>query len=242
MISHEDLQSAWSGLESRRAAPFLITPGGQRSHGELAELAGRFIAAYADHGVQPADRIVICHEDEFLAMAAFAGAFFEGLVPVMLSPQSPDERGIAVAQAVDTALIVCAAERFQNIGTKRLVPDGDGQGQGAAPAKLGRSLLGIFGSGPRASNIAPGLPQKGKLPRLPSGEEELAYILFTSGTTSSPTGVEITRKKSLFSSRDTGAPLRSDRLIEGVQCHSAGPHRRAGDGSDSGYRNGRGAG
>jgi long-chain acyl-CoA synthetase len=38
-----------------------------------------------------------------------------------------------------------------------------------------------------------GLPDKGRDPRLPGDPDGLAYVLFTSGTTSSPSGVQITR-------------------------------------------------
>jgi len=93
-----------------------------------------------------------------------------------MTGDTPDLRALAVAQVV--AAKAFAADR----GT---MPAGQ-SGIEIGPAKA----KGWFS---RAVDPLGGLPDPGRDPRLPDDPDGLAYVLFTSGTTASPSGVQITR-------------------------------------------------
>lgn len=189
------LPSLWQSFSRRSAAPFLITRDSQHSHGDLMALARRYAARFHGLALPAESRVVICLSDELLAIGAFVAALFDGHVPVMLSPQSGRERVSGVCAAVDAALLVCGAGEFPGLATPRLTPDAAAAG---APARQSGGFLSrLLGSGGER-RLAPGLATEGEDPRLPEGRDGLAYLLFTSGTTAAPTGVEITRHNLFF--------------------------------------------
>ena len=147
------LQSLWQRIADHPDHVFLTSPGGDITYRDLglrirAELA-RFDAA----GLSPGQRLLIRTADEAAAIVLFIAGLLDGLVPVMLTPATPDDRLATISASVDPGLTCHTANPDQT------------------PAN--------------------------RVPRLPEDLDAPAYILFTSGTTQSPSGVTISRRNIL---------------------------------------------
>lgn len=141
---------------------FLSAPGQRLTYGALADRIRAACAFFDRHALQPGDRITISLADESAASATFLAALLDGYVPVMLSHEAHPDRQDAIAHSVNAALRIDSA-------TQPEVPR-DG-------------LLKLLRRG----------TQHHRAPRCPDRTgAELAYILFTSGSTAMPRGVRIT--------------------------------------------------
>lgn len=185
----------WERIVERPAAEFLVTPDMRLDYGGFAELLRRFSSTFDRSGLATGDRVLILTRNEPLAIAAFAAALLDGLVPVIMAPDSPTQRVASIASSVTARLAVLDDERcLEGWGSDLKlikVP--------AKPAvKKGGWLLarGQMSEGVRLADLLE-LPQEGRNPRLPDAPDELAYLLFTSGTTQAPTGVKISRRNLL---------------------------------------------
>ena len=127
--------------------------------------------------IGPEQRVVILCQNETLAAACFLAALLKGAVPVMLHAGTPTERAsgiVEITQCVallsDNSDVICGGLCAH------------------IPVQLARA--------PRL-NLRP-LWKRGTAKRLlinPNTDANtLAYLLFTSGTTSAPAGVEITHR------------------------------------------------
>lgn len=165
-------ETIWTAIRARGEAPFWIAPSGSRSSAafaaRVAAIAGRFDA----QGIGAGERIAICHEDDFDAAASFLAALLTGRVPTIVSPGAGDERLGAICRAVEAAGLVSDDRRSASAPHTEAV---------RLPTRAA-GLARLFGRGRDAAELAPANVQP----------EGLAYLLFTSGTTSDPKGVMIT--------------------------------------------------
>lgn len=147
------LQSMWQTIVEATDRPYLLAPAQSLTYRDFGSLVAAELQRFDDAGLEPGDRVLICTADEMAAIALFTTALLDGLVPVMLAPETPDERLAAISSVVEPGL-TC---------------------RGASPHA----------------------PSHGRAPRLPDTPDALAYILFTSGTTQSPSGVTISHRNLL---------------------------------------------
>lgn len=218
-MSAPTLQTVWSAMTARPAADFLVLPDGRFSFGDLQGAVRRWLAAFDAHAIAPGDRIVIRAGDERAATTAFLAALLDGVVPVLLSAETPDHRVQSLCDTVDAKLLIvedpCAME-------------------GALPAVIRLATVAPkrFGFS-RAAAALPGLAFAAapRPPRLPLDPDGLAYILFTSGTTAAPSGVCINRRN-LFANLatltrvfgiDSGARVFNDMIIAHADGLIQGP-------------------
>ena len=173
-------RSLWQAITARPAAEFLIQPERTYSFGELAYALRQWLSAFDAHGITPGERVVLRTADDQAAITFFLAAMLDGVVPVVLSAETPAHRLRALCGAVDAVLFVADA--------------GFVAGTPMPPA------LALAAPAPRrfALRTPPMLPALAfapaeRAPRLPDDEAGLAYILFTSGTTAAPSGVCISR-------------------------------------------------
>lgn len=181
------LQSWWDGLAPSRAA-YLVAPNGGLTRAELAKLVGHVCARFDKMGLAAGDRIVICTQDDAAAILAFTAALFDGIVPVMLAADTPAERAAAIAAQVSAQAAVVDHARAEETWLATLphcvtlAPNVARKSWFSGRNRLAEQLY-----------LALGLQADSRIPRLPDAPDALAYILFTSGTTSQPSGVMITR-------------------------------------------------
>lgn len=190
------LATWWSDLSSGRP-DFLVAGERRLPRGDLAGVVRHFCGAFDTAGLSPGSRIAIVVADEMAAIAAFVAALFDGLVPVMLTCDAPPERLTAIMRFLAPDGIVVSQSRqheaWAGLAQVRFVHAGHEARRGWFARRPGaaESLLQAFS-----------LPHTPREPRLPADPEGLAYILFTSGTTSSPSGVMI-RRRNLFANLQT---------------------------------------
>lgn len=188
------LTALWHRLKLRPSAEFMLSPTGRLTYGELAELVARFCAAFDARSLQPGDRLMILAQEEFAAVAAFVAALLDGLVPIMLAPDTPTLRASALAELVQPAAAVVQHTRLGE-SWLALVPHRFVLPSDATANRRGWRLRKPSDAEQLASAV--GLPQAYRVPRLPGDLDGLAYVAFTSGTTQSPSGVMITRRNLL---------------------------------------------
>ena len=101
----------WERIVERPAAEFLVTPDMRLDYGGFAELLRRFSSTFDRSGLATGDRVLILTRNEPLAIAAFAAALLDGLVPVIMAPDSPTQRVASIASSVTARLAVLDDER-----------------------------------------------------------------------------------------------------------------------------------
>jgi long-chain acyl-CoA synthetase len=184
------LRALWEGLEHGRG-DFLVMLDERISCRDMATIVMRLCARFDDIGLVAGERIVIRVSDEAAAISAFLAALLDGLVPVMLTPETPPDRAAAVARQVTAKAAVVGADKANDswLGQLSVVPF-----QPEHPRK------GWFERKVRGANrvlAGFGLGAAGRAPVLPQDLDGTAYLLFTSGTTSQPSGVVISRRNLL---------------------------------------------
>lgn len=183
-----DLVNWWSLLCVRKG-DFMRTPAGVLSCEDLATLVQQFTAKFDECSLVAGDKILIVVDDERVAVSTFVAALFNGLVPVMLTPATPANRVESVQQSIHAKASVVSLGKRQEPWLKSI-----GHLLVFQPDLVKKSLFtrSVKGAAWVAQGL--GLAAKTLQPKLPVNNSDLAYILFTSGTTSAPSGVMISRK------------------------------------------------
>ena len=189
-----DLGTIWERIGERPGAPFVLSGSGSFRYRELARTISRCCAEFDRCGLTNGARVLIATADEPMATSAFLAALLDGMVPVMLGPDTGTQRARAIADSVEPGLII-ADQGFS-------APDHLCEILELPKPKqrTKRSLMGgIFNRGETHTkpDCERTLPDEGRVPTLPGDLDALAYILFTSGTTRAPSGVQISRRNLL---------------------------------------------
>lgn len=153
-----------------RDAPFLTAPNGaSRTYGEIDALARRMAAALAQAGVRPGDRIAAQVEKSAENVALYLASLLGGFVYLPLNTAYTNEEVAYFIEDAEPAVLVADPAR-------------------AAPNGLRMLTLGAGGRGSLIDAA------KGASPHAPvaRGADDLAVILYTSGTTGRPKGAMIT--------------------------------------------------
>lgn len=186
------LDSIWQTIAGNQKSPFILTSDRTFSYGDLCQeirrLCGQFDANNAGGGA----RILIVSGDEFGAAASFIAALLDGHVPVMLSHDTAADRANAIFDSIEPAMVMTdesrTGERWASAAS--IIPD-------AAVRAGGGKTSGLFSRLRSRGREDVGKENDGRDPKLPDDRDALAYVLFTSGTTSKPNGVQITRNNLL---------------------------------------------
>lgn len=186
-------RSMWDGLIASPRAEFLVTLQERITYGDLADMVRGMLSVFDDNGLVPGNRVLILARGEGAAITAFVAALLDGLVPVMLSPDTHEVRVAAVAVSVAPGLIVMdeglLGERWMGDLPVLTVAAFDAPAPRRLPGFGRRARPGVL--------LGLDLPEGKRAPRLPETGDELAYLLFTSGTTQAPSGVMVTRRNIL---------------------------------------------
>ncbi len=150
---------------------------------------------FEELGLAPGSFIMIQTSDEASAITLFLSAMLDGLVPVLITAETQPPRARGICEKLSPSLVFLDEKRrlldswMGTIPTIGILPE----------AKSRSGLLARLRPGTEAK--ASGETYPGRLsrvqarePRCASGSDDLAYVAFTSGTTSEPKGVQVTHR------------------------------------------------
>jgi long-chain acyl-CoA synthetase len=171
----------WARITTTATRDFMLGPDRAMSYAALRDGLARWAGLFDAHGLDCGDRIVIRTDRDEVAAAAFLAALLDGVVPILLEGTCPDARLEAIVAAVEPK-VVASDWSLPALACDRVVLDQQAVKQGFFKRAAGPQ----FGL---AGKVA------GRPPRLPADQDGdgLTYLLFTSGTTAAPTGVQISR-------------------------------------------------
>lgn len=192
MMSATSLQSIWANIADGQRSPFMLTADRSFSYGALHREIRRLCEEFDARGIGGNARILIVSGNEFGAAASFIAALLDGHIPVILSHDTAGERANAIFESIKPAMVMTDQARLHEKWASGAfaIPDASEVDPAGSPSTLLARLR-------SRRKEDPGSPEGGRDPSVPSDRDSLAYILFTSGTTSQPNGVQITRNNLL---------------------------------------------
>jgi amino acid adenylation domain-containing protein len=157
------------------AAPALLSGGDTLTYAGLARRAGAIAAELRARGVVPEARVGVCLEWSPELVAALLGVLQAGGVYVPLDPAYPVERLAWIAADAGVSVLVTdarLAERVARFGVEVVVVDAPGESDGVEEAdSVSHSRTPALSHSPFPEN--------------------LAYVVYTSGSTGTPRGVAV---------------------------------------------------
>lgn len=156
------------------------------TYGDLADFSGRLATILFQVGVRRKDRVVLCLHRSPDFLPAILGILKADAVYVPLDPKSPPERWQQIVSDCAPAAILCDCQTIILLA-------------GAVTASIPRiSLSTRSGQQPLGTEARAALEDILASPAMPpayhNGPDDLAYVLYTSGSTGQPKGVMITHR------------------------------------------------
>lgn len=130
------------------------------------------VAALQDGGVQPGERIVLCMENSAASLAMFMGSLVAGVVPAVVSSNNRSAEIRHICETCDAVALYCSSEN-----------------RGILKGKLGIPVI-FFDE---SLNLNSEVTSTNRIKK----PDDTAYIVFTSGSTSSPKKVEVSHHNML---------------------------------------------
>lgn len=191
-----NLADFWGTISRSSGDPLFIYSDKKYSYPLLAEDIRKTTTFLKNKNVQEGDSVLLITSHVYLAPQLFLSCLFNGVNSVILDTEIKPEFLGAVIEQTRPKIIFCDSDKFQgenslDIPVIKIRKEQQKKG----------TLLGKLFSGSDLKKVDPSLqviletlePEEPLLPET----DGFAYVLYTSGTTSSPKGVQITRKNLL---------------------------------------------
>ncbi len=169
--------------------PLMVVGDATLTYGGARERISRFLSFFAAAGLEPGDRVMIVSTDDMTSVVLFLAAVRAGLAAIIGDRDMPrDELSRLIALAEPRAVFVDAAVADELAGRPcpatasfLAIPTATPEPQPDQAQRVGALAI-----DPLLDGIEPGLPAS------PPSDDQVALIVFTSGTTSRPKGVQLT--------------------------------------------------
>ena len=213
-MDHSRFIELFGEIQARIPAqkPFVVGPP-SLSYGALFDRIAALTSLFARIGLSVGDRAVLCSEDDIAVATIFMALLRNGITSVILPPMAPAAELERLIEAADAKVSFIDAKIRERCDLKYACRDDSTiveiepeKRAGAQGSFAGALVSRITSSRDTASaERYPALLESVSLSERPSGQipdSTIAYILFTSGTTSTPKGVEISHR-ALFAQMST---------------------------------------
>jgi long-chain acyl-CoA synthetase len=185
-------------LSATKPAKTYLAGARELSYGEVGERLRRLTNLFRRMGLGRDDRVVLSSKDDIALITLFLALIRNGITVVVLDPDAPAIEIAKLIEAADAKALLLDGERLAKPEISRAMrADAKTMAIGTDGGAPRKSLLG-FGRKTATDDasypgLLTGIEPAADLPDdIP--EDTTAYILFTSGTTSRPKGVEITHR------------------------------------------------
>lgn len=169
----------WQNLSRNPDKPALIGPAGTLTYAELVAEASRWGNAFLAAGLRAGDRIPFLLDDTPANLAAFFGAVRAGLVPVLLNTLTTVETLSWLLRDTDARLAICEGELLETMTE-------------AASLSPVEKLVVVNGSATGDVQVTETAFLQGQPEQLdcaPTGPDDMAFWMYSSGTTGRPKGI-----------------------------------------------------